>query len=87
MTYVIDFPTSLPVATPETEITYPTSTFAPTAELITEPVYQPQNYYPTNTSNSSLSRDHIRSMDILNRPYRPGHFYGNTVRRRHHRGR
>ncbi len=29
----------------------------------------------------------IRQMDILNRPYRPGHFYGNTVRRMHYRGR
>jgi hypothetical protein len=30
-------------------------------------------------------RAEIRSMDILERPYRVGHFYGNTVRRRHHR--
>lgn len=28
----------------------------------------------------------IRQTDILNRPYRPGHFYGNTVRRMHYRG-
>jgi hypothetical protein len=27
----------------------------------------------------------IRSMDILARPYRPGHVYGNTVRRMHRR--
>lgn len=32
-------------------------------------------------------RDAIRSTHILHRPYRPGHFYGNTVRRRHARGR
>jgi hypothetical protein len=31
-------------------------------------------------------RDAIRSTHILNRPYRPLHFYGNTVRRRHARG-
>lgn len=29
----------------------------------------------------------IKSQHILNRPYRPGHFYGNTVRRRHARRR
>lgn len=28
----------------------------------------------------------IRQLDILDRPYRPGHFYGNTVRRMHYRG-
>ncbi|HWA99023.1 MAG TPA: hypothetical protein VG713_11050 [Pirellulales bacterium] len=28
----------------------------------------------------------IRSQDIYSRPYRPGHIYGNTVRRRHSRG-
>ncbi|MEO8494518.1 MAG: hypothetical protein ABI614_05585 [Planctomycetota bacterium] len=32
-------------------------------------------------------RDAIRSTHILNREYRPWHFYGNTVRRRHARGR
>ena len=31
-------------------------------------------------------REEIRSTDILHRPYRPMHFYGNTVRRRHYRG-
>lgn len=31
-------------------------------------------------------RAEIRSMDLLERPYRVGHFYGNTVRRRFHRG-
>lgn len=33
----------------------------------------------------ALTRKEIRSMDILDRPNRPGHFYGNTVRRRHGR--
>ena len=36
-------------------------------------------------SESGLSRQEIRSMNILDRPYRPLHFYGNTVRRRYHR--
>ncbi|MCB9922788.1 MAG: hypothetical protein H6822_11440 [Planctomycetaceae bacterium] len=31
-------------------------------------------------------REAIKSQHILDRPYRPGHFYGNTVRRRHARG-
>ncbi|TWT79583.1 hypothetical protein CA13_09870 [Planctomycetes bacterium CA13] len=31
-------------------------------------------------------RQQIKSTPIENRPYRPGHFYGNTVRRRYHRG-
>ncbi|MHB0955175.1 MAG: hypothetical protein ACYC6N_28000 [Pirellulaceae bacterium] len=32
-------------------------------------------------------REQIESMDILDRPYRPLHFYGNAVRRQHYRGR
>jgi hypothetical protein len=36
-------------------------------------------------NNGNLSRDQIRSMHILDRPSRPGHFYGNAVRRRHGR--
>ncbi|HUG69413.1 MAG TPA: hypothetical protein VMM76_16800 [Pirellulaceae bacterium] len=32
-------------------------------------------------------REAIKSQYILDRGYRPGHFYGNTVRRRHARGR
>jgi hypothetical protein len=31
-------------------------------------------------------RDQIKSMPIEERPYRPLHFYGNTVRRNHYRG-
>lgn len=31
-------------------------------------------------------RDQIKSMPIEQRPYRPLHFYGNTVRRNHYRG-
>lgn len=32
---------------------------------------------------ANLSRNEIRSMPIMERPDRPGHFYGNAVRRRH----
>ena len=35
-------------------------------------------------ASGRMSRQEIRSLDILERPYRIGHFYGNTVRRRHH---
>ena len=31
-------------------------------------------------------REKIQSTPILERPYRPLHFYGNTARRRHYRG-
>ncbi len=37
-----------------------------------------------NTAN--LTRRDIRSMPILERPSRPGHFYGNAVRRNYYRG-
>jgi hypothetical protein len=32
------------------------------------------------------TRDQIKSTPITQRPNRPLHVYGNTVRRRHHRG-
>lgn len=32
------------------------------------------------------ARDEIKSTPITQRPYRPLHVYGNSVRRRHHRG-
>jgi hypothetical protein len=31
-------------------------------------------------------RERIEATPILNRPYRPLHFYGNTVRRQYYRG-
>jgi hypothetical protein len=34
----------------------------------------------------SAQREVIKSTHILDRPNRPGHFYGNTVRRRHYGG-
>jgi len=33
----------------------------------------------------NLTREQIRSMPMVERPNRPIHFYGNAVRRRHHR--
>jgi hypothetical protein len=36
-------------------------------------------------AQTSDSRSSIKSMPIVNRPSRPGHFYGNTVRRVHQR--
>jgi hypothetical protein len=36
----------------------------------------------TSANNGRANRQIIRSMDILHRPNRFGHFYGNTVRRR-----
>ena len=32
-------------------------------------------------------REQIEATNILDRPYRPLHFYGNTVRRQYYRGR
>jgi len=34
-------------------------------------------------TSHGMTREEIRSTNILYRPSRPGHFYGNTVRRRH----
>lgn len=31
-------------------------------------------------------REQIKSLPMEQRPYRPLHFYGNTIRRSHHRG-
>jgi hypothetical protein len=39
----------------------------------------------TRAQARRATRQEIRSMDILDRPNRPGHFYGNTVRRLHGR--
>jgi hypothetical protein len=41
---------------------------------------------PGMARETSLSRKEIRAMPILQRPSRPGHFYGNTVRRNHSTG-
>jgi hypothetical protein len=36
---------------------------------------------------TGAERQQIAATPIVDRPYRPLHFYGNTVRRRHHHGR
>jgi hypothetical protein len=38
-----------------------------------------------DAAQTSDSRSTIKSMPIVSRPSRPGHFYGNTVRRVHQR--
>ncbi len=35
---------------------------------------------PSDTQDRAATREAIRSMPLLERPNRPGHFYGNTVR-------
>lgn len=35
---------------------------------------------PTEAAYTASQRAAIRAMPITQRPYRPGHFYGNTVR-------
>ncbi len=45
-----------------------------------EPGWSPHVVLP------NTKRDKIQSKEIIHRPYRPLHFYGNTVRRRYHRG-
>lgn len=40
---------------------------------------------PADAAGNSDSRQTIKSMPIVARPSRPGHFYGNTVRRLHQR--
>lgn len=37
------------------------------------------------TVATTMSREQIRQLPIVERPYRPAHFYGNAVRRRYHR--
>ena len=34
----------------------------------------------------SMSKEEIKQIPILDRHFRPGHVYGNTVRRRYYRG-
>jgi hypothetical protein len=49
-----------------------------------------QDAQATNVADTVSARNayraQIKSHHILDRPYRAGHFYGNTVRRRHHHG-
>ena len=53
-----------------------------------EPVRQSTVVYPSSYSNASyghMTPQQIRQMPLLARPNRPGHFYGNTVRRIYYR--
>jgi len=54
--------------------------FAAGASLAQEPGWS------TAMLPTSPEARQIRQMDILDRPYRPGHVYGNTVRRMYYRG-
>lgn len=45
----------------------------------------PATSVSADSAARALTREQIRSMPILERPNRIGHFYGNTVRRRYHR--
>lgn len=54
---------------------------AATSGAVASKVEAPQK----TAARRPMSRQEIRSMPILDRPNRPGHFYGNTVRRRHSR--
>ena len=46
---------------------------------------QEPRWYPYVLARGQ-DRATIQSPPIVDRPYRPMHFYGNTVRRMHHRG-
>jgi hypothetical protein len=41
---------------------------------------------PAPAATTNMSRREIRQTPVLERPSRPGHFYGNTVRRNHRHG-
>lgn len=41
--------------------------------------------FSPNIVAPSAEYETIKNMHILERPYRPFHFYGNTIRRRHYR--
>ncbi len=50
-----------------------------------ESIAQQPGWSP-NVIATGKERDQIRATPIEQRPYRPLHFYGNTVRRIHYRG-
>jgi hypothetical protein len=55
------------------------------ALLIVEALFSVAVISPAS-ARTNLSREEIKAMPITERPYRAGHFYGNTVRRRMRRG-
>ncbi|MCR5163568.1 MAG: hypothetical protein K6C40_06080 [Thermoguttaceae bacterium] len=88
-------PVASQAAMPQRNQRAPQPPMQPQVKRAPQPPMQPQaqraqkvQKAPTaqKTQNQrALTRKEIRSMDILDRPNRPGHFYGNTVRRRHGR--
>lgn len=54
--------------------------FVGDACLASEPSWQ------WNVIARGAEREKLQNTPIVERPYRPLHFYGNTVRRRHYRG-
>ncbi|MFG0261116.1 MAG: hypothetical protein ACF788_01835 [Novipirellula sp. JB048] len=60
--------------------------FALVVAALESPAYASEPGWSPVVIATGAYRDKIRSMPIEQRPYRPGHFYGNTIRRMHHRG-
>ncbi len=57
-----------------------------TATSVAQTTAPTQPTWSPNIIATGQAREQIRSLPIEQRPYRPLHFYGNTVRRMHHRG-
>ncbi|MDO4571109.1 MAG: hypothetical protein Q4D38_12040 [Planctomycetia bacterium] len=88
-TFIVLFFLALPQMKAE-EVSYPPyAPFNGTYAFVTEqatPYDRVASYVATpnkTEARKGYTRQEIRSMPILQRPNRPGHFYGNTVRRRH----
>jgi hypothetical protein len=62
------------------------SAVAAAALVPVSPVDAVGNSFDPRVVTFGESREQIKSTPVLERPYRPLHVYGNTVRRRHHRG-
>lgn len=79
----IDAGSATSVLPPSVVVSEPVVTEAQPAEIGVVEGSRPS----TRVEANRAYRQEIRSMDILERPYRnPLHVYGNTVRRRHERG-
>lgn len=55
--------------------------------VLTGPAFGGEPSWEGGIIRFGAERERIRSMHILDRPYRLFHFYGNTVRRLHYHGR
>jgi len=74
------------VAPEKASVVEKTETKAPKAEKVQPNAPVASNAEAkTQPARRAYTRQEIRSMNILDRPNRPGHFYGNAVRRRHGR--